>query len=185
MGSGDAIPAPPKRIGRDANSHDRSDPTTPRIPSHARLMRGVVDSARARPTGDSAVRRIQFTLQAEKHCRKMREADRGSPSETRRSSAKARGFPTCSSAQSWHLAVPPTGLPRTARQADPDTRGISVKNAGGRSNPAAGTRTEHFPRFSCDTSLAASFSSWGRRSCRTSRGPTKYPSSRYHCDLAG
>ena len=71
----------------------------PTMPSQACRINGVAESAKARPTGEDAVRKIHFTLHAEKHWRNTREAQRGSHKASNCWSANPKGAATCSCAQ--------------------------------------------------------------------------------------
>ena len=156
--------APPSRIGSVHRIHDTSEHTVPRMPSHVRRICGSVALAGA------AVRSTQFTLQAEMHFCCARDAERGSPRDNSRSRASSSGLLTWSSTQLRHAEGSPTGLPRTGRQHAAVTRGTPGKKWSGTPRSEAGTRTAHFPRFSCSPSFAASASRAGRSSWSRARG---------------
>lgn len=68
------MPAPPNRIGRHESDHCASPGSAPRMVAHAARNMGSTSDAAQHATKGQAVRKIQFTLQAEKHCRRIREA---------------------------------------------------------------------------------------------------------------
>ena len=88
---GSCIPAPPRRMGRQASSHWASDTDVPkRAPQVTRNM-GETWLAVHMEVNVSTVRKTKLTLMPLKHLRRTRLAEWGSPKHSKRDRARCSG----------------------------------------------------------------------------------------------
>ena len=89
MSRGSWSPPPPSRIGRVDSRHWGSGREMPTTVAQADRSKGLAWLAVQRATSGAEVRRIQVTLQADRHCRSIREAARGQPRAPKRVKARS------------------------------------------------------------------------------------------------
>ena len=88
MSRGSWRPHPPSLIGRVDKRHWASGSGVPTTILQACRSMGLAWEAVHWATSGAAVRKIQETLQADRHCLRMREAARGQPNAWRRDRAR-------------------------------------------------------------------------------------------------
>ena len=173
------MPAPPALMGNVERDQLASGTVLPRTIAHADRSNGDVHSAVCL---GAAVRKIQMTLHADKHCRRISDAALGSPKHSSLCSARSNGWMTLFVTHAAHAIGCPIGLPSTDRHPSGGVRGMPGRYSWGRSIAVTGVSIADFPLFRARPMAFARSSNCGSMACMAALGPAMYPSSRYQWD---